>query len=375
MSSRPEPDPADSRPGVLLLIRGLGPGGAERLLVNQAASSNGKYRYHAAYQVPGKDQLVGELEAHGVVVHRLPEGVAAFAALRALVRDERIDLVHSHSPALATLARLALRLAPGGGRPRLAYTEHNRWQAYRVPTRVANAVTYGLEDRVLAVSEEARRSVVGPLRRAVQTLHHGVDLAAVRGAAADPAATRATLGIADGDGLFVQVANFRPEKAHDVLVDTAAELRRRQAPVRILMVGQGPRRAAIEDLIEARGLTDTIEVLGFRDDVASLVAAADALVLSSDHEGLPVAVMEALALGTPVVATAVGGLPEAVEDGRSGLLVAPRDPVALADAIERLISEDGLRDGLSRGARLAASGFDAATATAVVEGLYADLVG
>jgi glycosyltransferase involved in cell wall biosynthesis len=113
-----------------------------------------------------------------------------------------------------------------------------------------------------------------------------------------------------------------------------------------------------------------VRILGFRDDVASIVAAADALVLSSDHEGLPVAVMEAFALGTPVVATAVGGVPEAVTDGTSGLLVPPRDPGALATALQRLADDAPLRAELASGAAARASAFDAAATTATIESIY-----
>ena len=362
-------------PRVLWLIRGLGPGGAERLLVNHATSASGAFTYDVAYEVAAKDQLVPELEAAGVTVHRLTSGAGELKALRALVAEREIDVVHSHSPAMAAVARVALRALPGGRRPKLVYTEHNRWEAYRWPTRLANALTYPLEHHVLAVSEEARSSVFGPLRGRVQTLHHGVDPTAVRAAAGDPAETRAALGIGPDQVLCVQVANFRVEKAHEVMIETAAILAAQEVPVKILLVGQGPRLDEMRSLAADRAVASHLEILGFRDDVASLLAASDALVLSSDHEGLPVAVMEASALGTPVVATAVGGLPEAVTDGESGLLVPPRDPAALAAAIRRLVDEPGLRADLARGATARAGAFDATAATATVEGIYRQVLG
>ena len=359
---------------VLWLIRGLGPGGAERLLVNHARSSSGRFHYEVAFDVAGKDQLVPELAALGVAAHRLAPGPHEPAALRALVREREIDLVHSHSPAMGAMARVALRAVPGGPRPKLVYTEHNRWGAYRWPTRWANELTYPLEDHILAVSEEARRSVVAPLRHRVQTLHHGVDASAVRARAGDPAATRASLGVKTGHLLVAHVANYRVEKAHEVLVAAAKLLADAEVPIHFVLVGQGPTQPDIEALVAREGLAGTVEILGFRPDVEAILAAADALVLSSDHEGLPVVVMEAFAVGTPVVATEVGGLPEAITDGESGLLVPPRDPAALAAGLRRLIDEPGLREQLARGAARRASAFDAATATATVEGVYARLL-
>lgn len=359
---------------VLWLIRGLGPGGAERLLVAHACAGSEGFSYEVAYQVAGKDQLVGELEAAGVVVHRLA-GPTWPLALRRLVAEREIDVVHSHSPVMAVGARLALRLLPGRRRPRLVYTEHNRWEAYRGPTRYANALTFGLDHVTWAVSEEARSSVAAPLRKRVRTIHHGVDAAAVRAAAGDRAEVRRGLGIGPEEPMVVQVANYRREKAHDVMVAAAKLLADQGHAVRILLVGQGPLQAEVEGLIAAQGLEDHLRVLGFRQDVAAVLAASDALVLSSDHEGLPVAIMEAFALGVPVVSTAVGGIPEAITDGVEGLLVPPRDPAALAAAIDRITTDGDLRRRLGQGSARRASAFDARTVTAGIEELYRAAVG
>lgn len=359
---------------VLWLIRGLGPGGAERLLVAHAAAGSDGFDYQASYQVAAKDQLVPELEELGVPCRHLAGGARWAPALRQLVLDERIDVVHSHSPAVAVGARLALRSIGRARRPRHVYTEHNRWDAYRLPTRLANAATLALDDEVFAVSEEARGSVAARLRPRVTTLHHGVDRDQVRAAAAPRAETRAALGIPDEHVVAVQVANYRTEKAHEVLVDAAERLRRRD-DLTFLLVGQGPRQEEITALVRARGLEDRVRILGFRTDVASLLAAGDALVLSSDHEGLPVAVMEALALGVPVVSTAVGGIPEAIDHEVEGLLVPPRDPAALAAAVARIADDGALRGRLGTAARARSAQFDAATATATIEAAYRAVLG
>ncbi|MCU1497336.1 MAG: glycosyltransferase [Acidimicrobiales bacterium] len=364
---------ADTAIGVLWLIRGLGPGGAERLLVAHACAGSADFRYEVAYQVAEKDQLVGELEAAGVVVHRLA-GPTWPLALRRLAAERHIDVVHSHSPVMAVGARLAFRVLPGRDRPRLVYTEHNRWEAYRPLTRYANAATFALDHETLAVSEEARGSVSDRLRGRVETVHHGIDAASVRAAAGDRLEVRRALGVEPDAPLVVQVANYRREKAHEVMVAAGRILADEGNPVRIILVGQGPLQGEVEALIEAEGLGASVQVLGFRDDVAAVLAASDALVLSSDHEGLPVAVMEAFALGVPVVSTGVGGIPEAVTDGVEGLLVPPRDPVALAGAIARVTGDPDLRRTLGEGAARRAVAFDAATVTAGIEERYRAVV-
>jgi glycosyltransferase involved in cell wall biosynthesis len=360
---------------VLWLIRGLGPGGAERLLVAHARAGAADFAYEVAYQVAAKDHLVPELEAAGVVVHRLGTSPRWPLELRRLVAERGISVVHAHSPALAVGARLALRLLPGGPRPPLVYTEHNRWDAYRPATRFANALTFGLDHRCFAVSDEARSSVWGPLRSRVQTLHHGIDPVALRAAAGDPEATRHALGIDPAAPVVVHVANYRREKAHEVLLDAVRLLvDRGHDDLRVLLVGQGQRMDEVRAHLDAAHLGRHVLMLGYRPDAPALEAAADVLVLSSDHEGLPVAVMEALTLGVPVVSTRVGGVPEAITDGVEGLLVAPRDPAALADALARVLDDPELRARLGAAARARGADFDAAVPTGVIEAAYRELL-
>ena len=139
--------------------------------------------------------------------------------------------------------------------------------------------------------------------------------------------------------------------------------------IRFVAVGQGPLADEIRSRRDALGLGDRFVMLGYRDDAPRLMAAADLFVLASSHEGLPVAVMEAFALGVPVVATAVGGVAEAVTDGESGLLVAPGDPTALAEAILRA-TDPVLRAHLAAGADAAAERFSSAVSVRAIEETY-----
>jgi glycosyltransferase involved in cell wall biosynthesis len=162
---------------------------------------------------------------------------------------------------------------------------------------------------------------------------------------------RAELGLGTDARVIGTLTVLRPEKALDVLVEAAALLRPRFPDLVVLIAGAGPEEARLRALIRARGLDSTIRLLGFRRDVADVLAAVEVAIFSSDREGSPLAVMESMAAAKPIVATRVGGIPALVEDGEHALLVPPRNPRALADATARLLSDRVLRERLGRNAR------------------------
>jgi glycosyltransferase involved in cell wall biosynthesis len=361
---------------VLWLAKGLGPGGMERLLATHAAvGDHDRFEYFAAYLVERPHSLIATLEALGVTCIRLGAGGSLDPRwaheLRRFVRRHRIDVVHIHSPMVAAIARPAVRSMRH--RPAIVYTEHNSWDCYSVPTRLANAATYPLDDAHLAVSAAAARSVAGGLRAGVEVLIHGIDIEAVAARRCRRAAKRAEFLIGPETFVVITVANLRHEKAYDVLLDAAALTTANGADVLFLSVGQGPLASEMEQRCRRLGLERRFRFLGFRDDVHDLLAAADVFCLASRNEGLPVALMEAYAVGLPVVATRVGGLPEVIEDGRSGLLVPPEDPAALSDAILALLDDAGRRDQLGRRASELAGRFDARVAVRRLEALYEEV--
>jgi glycosyltransferase involved in cell wall biosynthesis len=364
---------------ILVLIKGLGRGGAEQLLASAAPYlDQTRFRYEFAYVLPWKNALVAELEGHGFRVTCLGQGRRAAWAprLRSLVRERGIDLVHAHLPYAAIGARVALA---GRGRPRVVYTEHNVWQSYKPPTYWANLLTFARTDHVFTVSDVVRASVRYPrgLRwlgvPPMETLYHGLDQAAIeRHPPAD--GVREEFGIPAHAPVVGTVANFRHTKGHGYLLQ-AAELVRRTVPdVRFLLVGQGPLEAEVRREVERLGLGDTVIFAGFREDVPRLTAAIDVFALSSVHEGLSIALIEAMALGKPPVVTRVGGLPELVEDRHHGLLVPPADPPALAAGILAVLQDAELRTRMGEAARRRAADFDIRTAVRRMEEVYAELL-
>jgi glycosyltransferase involved in cell wall biosynthesis len=265
-----------------------------------------------------------------------------------------------------------------GRRIRVVYTEHNLWGRYHRATYAANLATFARNDHVFAVSDQVRASIryPGPLRLLpmppVETLHHGLDPATAGGFQGD--GVRTELGIPEDAPVIGSVANFKAAKDHATMLRATAHVRQAVPEVRLLLVGQGPLEAETRRLAAELGLEGTVVFAGFRTDARRLAAAFDVFTLSSTYEGLPIALIEAMALGRPAVVTRVGGTPEVVADGANRLLVPPRDPAALADGLLRLLGDPELRARMGAAARSRALDFDIRKAVGRMERVYADLL-
>jgi glycosyltransferase involved in cell wall biosynthesis len=334
------------------LIKGLGRGGAERLLPQLARAHGPEIELAVGYFLPWKDALVGELEAAGCQVTcfdaRSPAGmVARFPAVAAWLRDDGVDLVHAHLPLAGVVARLAGRRA---GVP-VVYTEHNLLERYHPLTRRANLATWRLQRAVVAVSEGVAGSIArhAPPGVPVRVVRNGIEIPADDDDAGR--AARAALGIAPDAPVVGTVAVFRRQKRLDLWLEIARRIAERQPAARFLLVGEGPLRAATEVLAARLGLGGRALFAGQREDVRPYLAALDVYLMSSEFEGLPLALLEAMAAGRAVVATAVGGVPEAIADGESGVVRAVGDVAGLAAAAAGLLADPARRAALGAAAR------------------------
>src|SRR6056297_1006222 len=236
----------------LWVVKGLGPGGAERLLVAAAgAHDRERFDIECAYVLPWKDHLVGELESAGVRTvcvsdrRRDPRWPLRLARL---IRSGDYDVVHVHSPLPGSVARLAARSMRPADRPGLVSTEHNRWETHRLPTRLLNRVTSRWDDASFAVTDEVRESMRGPVGERAVTLRHGIDVDRVAAERRHRAEVRAELGIDADEFVVVTAANFRPQKDYPNLLRAARLLADRDVAVRIVAIGQGPDDAEIRAL-------------------------------------------------------------------------------------------------------------------------------
>lgn len=364
----------NERRRVLVLIKGLGIGGAERLVSSGSAYwDTDRFEYHVAYILPWKDALVPEIEGRGIEVTCIG-GQRGFDPLvplrwRSLLKRFRPDLVHAHLPSAGILARLFTPVP-------VVYTEHNIASSYKPPTRVANRITYGMNSVAIAVSDAVLDSISdfpgGPHR----IIENGV---AVEPNGDRAVAARQELSVDDTTKLVVHVGNIRPHKGHSNLLAAAELLLASHEDVVIVSIGGEKFPGDLERLrneAAARGIDSKIRFLGSRADALDFVAAADVFVNPADVEGLPVAILEAMALGKPVVATAVGGVPSVVLDGETGRLVPPKSPADLATTMAELLADSEERRRLAdNGRALIESRFSLARMVERYENLYEEVLG
>jgi glycosyltransferase involved in cell wall biosynthesis len=323
------------RPRILVLIKGLGRGGAERLISEGARFWNTEeFDYRVAYLLPWKNQLVGDLEGLGIPVDSFGgrRGVGPSTILRTRRAISRVDLVHAHLPSTGILARLVSRVP-------IVYTEHNMVDSYRRSTRKLNEWTYRRNRATIAVSAAVAASAARFKGPPITVIPNGV---ACKVSDAEIAAARTELGLKSDDPLVAHVGNIRPHKGHSTLINAVAELKALRPDVMVASIG-GEKHAGDLDRVrteaEEAGVAANLRFLGSRENATSFLAAADVVVNPSDFEGLPVVLLEALSLRTPVVATDVGGVSTIIKDGETGLLVDPGKPGDLAREIARLLGD------------------------------------
>ena len=372
MSARPD---AGWPIRLLLVVDSLDVGGAERHVTDLALALRREgHEVEVACSVAGP--LSPRLESAGVPVRPLVgdlvkrrASVAYARNLRGLLREARPDLMHAHIYASTVAAAVATR----GTKVPLVVTEHTEasWQGRRA--RLLNGWVCRRAERVIAVSNAIRRRVIE--RDRVPPGKITVVPNAVVPAPAD-ASPPDLLGGLRGGPLVGIVARHQPEKGVQTFLKAAARVALRFPEARFPIVGDGPLRGELELLAERIGLTDRACFLGFRSDASSVMRSLDVLVVPSRTEGSPLVTLEAMAAGVPVVASAVGGIPDQVRHESEGLLVPPGDPGALSDAIMRLLEDPGFARGLGEGGRRrAATEFGYGTMLRRIEAVYRAALG
>jgi glycosyltransferase involved in cell wall biosynthesis len=295
-----------------------------------------------------------------------PAVVASVAALGRLARRTDAALVHANGSRAMVYGGLAGRLA---GRPAI-------WHVRIAESDGAvDRVLYALATAVIATSRAVARRFARPTRPKVQVVPNGVDLA--RFAPRPPsAALRAALGVPPSSPLVVSIGRFVPEKGYRHLLDAAARIQRTKPGVHWMLMGGGELEDELASQARRLGLGSQLHFVGWREDVADVLALGDLFVLPSEREGFGRVLVEAMAMGKAVVATTAGGIPEIVLDRETGLLVPPAAPAPLADALV------GLLDDPRHAARLGAAGRARALATFSLDAhadgvarVYADVLG
>lgn len=312
-------------------------GGEGVALMLAAAQVEGGHRVSVvSFEEPPEGGLLSRFEAAGVTVSRFPKrpgfDVRLTAELFAHFRREAFDVVHTHNPLPLIYAALPAKAAGA----RVVHTKHGPHpaRAHRLWLRRFGSLAV---DAFVAVSDDTASFASEHWEVRLRKLHvvqNGIDVERFVGQADRRLRQRTSWGIEDDTLVFGTVGRMAPVKNHALLLRAAAPL---LGPLcRLVIAGDGPERASTEALIQELQVARWVHVLGAIDDVPSVLAGIDVFALSSHVEGLPLAVMEAMACSLPVVATRVGGVPKVVADGGTGLLVPPGDERALRAALARL---------------------------------------
>jgi glycosyltransferase involved in cell wall biosynthesis len=296
--------------------------------------------------------------------------VLAGLRLRRFVQAEKVQIVHFHT------AR-AHALSPWlSGLPVKRVV--TRRMDYRVRPGLFTHLLYEKSvDAVIAISHGVQAALVagGISPSHITIIPSGIDTTSFAITEAQRIQQRAAQGIASDEVVILAVGALAERKGHTTLLQAAAQLQQNGSQIRYLLCGVGPLRVTLEQEAQALGLTETVRFLGFCSDIVKYLAIADVFVHVPLWEGLGVAVIEALAAGLPVVASRVGGIPELVEDGSSGLLISPQEPFALATAIQRLIDNRSWAKALGmQGQRSVRARYDVTVMAQANEALYYKLL-
>jgi len=363
--------------------RGSGGGPDKTILAGAAASDPSRYAVTVCYLRDGRDETFS-IGTHAAAMKidftAVPErhsfDWAVWPALRRLVVERGIDIVHSHD---YKTDLLALLLAWRTGAIPLA-TVHN-WCGLTARERLlyypADKYLLRAFPLVIAVSrqirEELERCRVRPER--ILTLLNGVDVVKFRRDSAMAASARAELGVAPEHVVIGAVGRLESEKRYDVLIDAVAALRNRCPLLRLALVGEGSWRPRLEALVAQHGLQKRCTLLGYRRDVVRISQAFDLFIQSSDDEGTSNALLEAMALEIPIVATDVGGTSELITSDVHALLVRPGDVSALASAVEQTVAHPASTRARVRAARERVEGpLSFAARNQALEAIYERLI-
>ncbi len=326
------------------------------ILLSQALNDGRAFRTTlvTGTTAPHEGDMLDLAAAKGVQPTIMPElgreispldDLRALAGMVALMRRERPDVVHTHMAKAGTVGRIAARLT---GVPVVIHTYHGHvFHGYFSPRktqvfltieralgRATNRIVVvgdGQRDEIAAFGVASREKLV-PIRLGLE-LERFLDAERYRGL------LRRELGLTDDAPVVGIVARLVPIKAHEDFFQAALLVRQAYPAARFLVVGDGERRVELERLVDSLGLRPSVRFLGWRQDLPQVYADLDVVALASRNEGSPVALIEALAAARPVVSTAVGGVPEVVVSGQTGLTVPPSDPAALAAGVLDLLQD------------------------------------
>lgn len=353
------------------LIECDGPGGAERVVAGLATALQAAGADNVVFlPADGEGWLARELDGSGVAIEYFkvdrPLSPTCARGLVEAFRRHRIAVAHSHEFSMAVYGAWASWRA---GVPHVITMHGSRYYNARLRRRLAMRAAIAASRQLVAVSDPLAQAICNDLavrRSRVAVLPNGV-----RHAEPERITLRDELRLSPGDRLIVAVGNLYPVKGHVHAIDALARLAARHPSAHLAICGRGELEAALLARAREHGLERRVHLLGLRADVTAVLAAADAFVLPSLSEGLPLALLEAMFAGRPIVATDVGQVRAALAGGTAGILVEPGSPAALATALDRVLFNPAEAQRLGRlAAQHAAAEYDLSRMVERYAGVY-----
>lgn len=341
---------------ILHIIKSLGRGGAEMLLPETLKfHDRERFEFHYVYFLPWKNAMVEAIENNGGKVTCLSAGnnfqiLWRINDIARYVRDHGIQLIHAHLPWAGIVARIAGRLT----QIPVMYTEHNKQERYHFLTRWCNVATLNFLSKMIAVSrdvEESVRRFKPGLKVPLETILNGVDVGAFAPGHYDPTIIRKKFSISAGTPVVGTVAVFRTQKRLDLWLEIAKRIVTAIPETCFIVVGDGPLKDQLESRKVGLGLEAKVFFAGRQTDVKPYLASFDIFMMTSVFEGLPVAMLEAMASGCAVISTDAGGVKEVIRHGVDGLLCPVSEPFGLVGYACDLIKDEGKRKEFSTNGR------------------------
>lgn len=376
-----KPGSTAQRPTICHVIHALGVGGAEVLVRQMIQQMSADFRCVVAV-LDDIGAIGTQLQSAGIHVEHLRRqpGIDLKCAerLRAFADSQRADILHAHQCTPFFQAMLSRGLS---GRRPVVFTEHGRHFPDRPSRRrmIVNRLLLQRQDRIVACGEAVRQALItneGLPAGRVEVIYNGADTSAFSQPTDDARERiRRDLGYSANDFVVIQVARLHQLKDHQTALRTIERVRSEIPQARLLFVGDGDQRQALQQTIDERQLSANVTLLGTRSDIADLLAAADVFLLTSISEGIPLTVIEAMAARLPVVATSVGGLPEMVQHGETGFLAGSGDDQCLATHLTTLAQQSSLRTQMGdRAAVVACSRFSLESMLNSYQNVYTEVL-
>ncbi len=335
---------------VLHIVLSLEPGGLEKMTILLARSLQGKGVQTVLATLSHEGALQKEAEEQGVWVANFPKkdgfDFRVVWRLAGFIRKNRFDVVHTHNLAPLLYGTPAGRLAGCA----TVNTRHGR------AGLIAPSLVWGMTQKVITVSEDAKRQLLKNNRireSKVEVIYNAIDTGRFANSPQTDArqSYRRLFNWKDDEYVFGMIARLSPEKDHETLIRAFRNVAGECPCARLAIVGSGPLLNDLESMARDSGVRDRIDFMGYRREIPFLLSAMDCVVLSTKQEGVSITLLEAMAAARPVIATKVGGNPEVIVDGETGLLTPAGDHEALAESMINVMRNPDYASGLGHAAR------------------------